>query len=82
MQSTISNILRSQQRILEERIKGKTVDIIFLDLSKAFDKVPTIQLIRQLKKCGFRGRVLAFCKNFLEGRKQFIVANGRASEER
>ena len=53
--STMINILKSQQRILEERIKGKTVDNIFLDLSKAFDKVPTIQLIRRLKNCRFRG---------------------------
>ena len=47
--STISNILKSQHKILEELIKEKTVDNIFLDLSKAFDKVPTVQLVRRLK---------------------------------
>ena len=47
--STISNILWSQHKILEELIKGKTVDTIFLDLSKAFDKVPMSKLVRRLK---------------------------------
>ena len=47
--STISNILKSQHRILDELIKGKTVDSIFLDLCKAFDKALTTQLVRRLK---------------------------------
>ena len=74
--------MKSQQRVLEERIRGKTVDTIFLDLSKAFDKVPTQMLIKRLKNCGFRGKILAFCQKFLEGRRQYVVANGKASEER
>merc|ERR1712082_416079 len=80
--STISNILRCQQRLLQERSRGKTVDTIFLDLSKAFDKVPTKMLVKRLKNCGFRGKILQFCRNFLEGRRQYVVANGRPSEER
>ena len=59
--STISNILWSQHKNFEELIKGKTVDTIFLDLSKAFDKVPTTKLVRRLKRCGFRGKILTFC---------------------
>ena len=80
--STISNILRCQQKLLQERGRGKTVDTIFLDLSKAFDKVPTKMLVKRLKNCGFRGKILQFCRNFLEGRRQYVVANGRSSEER
>ena len=74
--------MKSQQQFLEKRITGKTGDTIFLDLSKAFDKVPTQMLIKRLKNCGFRGKILAFCQNFLEGRRQYVVANGKASEER
>ena len=80
--STISNILKSQQKIFEELIKGKTVDNIFLDLLKAFDKVSTVQLVRRLKRCGFQGKVLQFCRNFSEGRKQSVIANGKVSEEK
>ena len=65
-----------------ELIKEKTVDSIFLDLSKAFDKVLTTQLVRRLKKCGFCGKILAFYRNFLEGKRQIVIANGRTSEER
>ena len=53
-----------------------------MDLSKAFDKVPTQMLIKRLKNCGFRGKVLQFCRNFLEGRRQYVIANGKSSEER
>ena len=74
--------MRSQHKILEELTKGKTVDNIFLDLSKAFDKVPTVQLVRRLKRCGFRGKILAFCRNFLEGRRQLVIANRKTSEEK
>merc|ERR1712240_803136 len=80
--STISNILRCQQKILEERGRGKTVDTIFLDLSKAFDKVPTKMLVKRLKNCGYRGKILSFCRNFLEGRRQYVIANGRCSDEK
>ena len=58
------------------------MDTIFLDLSKAFGKVPTSKLVRRLKRCGFRGKILAFCRNFLEGRRQIVIANGQTSEER
>ena len=51
--STISNILKSQQRIQEELVKGKKVDSIFLNLLEALDKVPTTLLIRRLIKCVF-----------------------------
>ena len=39
-------------------------------------------LIKRLKNCGFRGKVLQFCRNFLEGRRQYVIANGKSSEER
>ena len=52
-----------------------------MDLSKAFDKVPTKLLVRRLKNCGFRGKILSFCRNFLGGRRQIVIANGIISEE-
>ena len=42
----------------------------------------TQKLVKKLKNCGIRGRILSFCQNFLEGRKQYVVANSPALEER
>ena len=36
---------------------GKSIDIIYLDFVKAFDKVPTQRLLKKLKAHGVEGRV-------------------------
>ena len=55
------------------------VDPIYIDLSRAFDRVSHTRLIKKLKQAGFHGDLLAFFYNFLNGRKQVVYANGRLS---
>merc|ERR1711928_329090 len=55
---------------------------IYLDMSKAFDKVWHEGLLHKLKQNGIDGKLLAFFKNYLSDRKQRVVLNGQASEER
>ena len=38
---------------------GGQVDVIYLDMSKAFDKVSHRKLLRKLRDCGFNGKLLA-----------------------
>lgn len=48
--------------------KKETMDFIFLDFSKAFDRVPRQRLFHKLEHCGFRGRLLHWMKSFLSDR--------------
>ena len=78
--STGSNLLEHHQRIVDAMERGETVDTIYIDLSRAFDRVSHTRLIKKLKQAGFHGDVLAFFFNFLNGRKQVVYANGQLSE--
>ena len=43
---------------------GKQVDVIYLDLQIAFDKVPHARLLSKLKSYGITGKLLQWIENF------------------
>ena len=53
---------------------------IFLDISKAFDKVWHRGLIFKLRQNGVDGPLITFFENYLSNRKQRVVLNGLNSE--
>ena len=53
------------------------VNIILLDFAKAFDKVSHIRLLHKLDYYGIRGGTLAWIKEFLSGRSQQVVLEGK-----
>ena len=55
---------------------------VFLDMSKAFDKVWHEGLIYKLKSFGISGNLLSLLNNFLSERFQRVVLNGQTSEWR
>ncbi len=56
------------------------VDILYIDLRKAFDTVPHQRLLRKLKGYGIDGSVYSWIEDFLKDRKQRVVVNGEKSE--
>ena len=50
---------------------------VFLDISKAFDKVRHNELICKLKQNGVSGNLLNLIIDFLDTRKQSVVLNGQ-----
>ena len=59
---------------------GYSVDVIYLDYSKAFDSMPHLRLTEKLKGYGIGGNLLMWLKSFLHGRSQRIVLNGIQSQ--
>ena len=53
---------------------------VYLDISKAFDRVWHDGLIYKLKQCGVSGQLLFLVQNFLKNRKQRTVLNGQSSK--
>ena len=56
------------------------VDIIFLDLAKAFDSVPHERLLLKASYYGIRGKLHTWLRCFLTERKQRVVVNGTSSD--
>ena len=55
---------------------------IFLDISKAFDKVWHDGLLFKLKAYGVEGELLSLIKSYFEDRKERVVLDGQTSEWR
>ena len=62
-----------------ENPKSLEVRSVFLDISKAFDKVWHDGLIFKLKQNGVSGSLLMFFQNYLYNRNQRVVLNGSHS---
>ena len=60
----------------DDAFEGRAV---FLDISKAFDKVWHKGLIYKLKQNGISGKLLNLIIDFLSNRKQRVVLNGKYS---
>jgi hypothetical protein len=60
--------------------KGLQYDVIYLDFSKAFDKVSHKLLIHKLFNVGIRGKLLAWLENWLKNRVQRVKIEGAFSE--
>ena len=59
--------------------KGQT-DVILLDFSKAFDKVPHHLLLLKLQHYGIQGNILSWISDFLSERTQRVVCGGCTSK--
>ena len=60
---------------------GKQIDIIYLDMSKAFDKVNHTKLLRRLHQYGITGKLYDWFRSCLQERKQQVAVLGATSRE-
>ena len=78
--STVTQLLEVYQDILNSVAGGQEVDAIYLDLSKAFDKVPHNLLLTKIEMCGISCPLLSWFKSYLTGRQQRVVIDGSFSD--
>ena len=77
--SRINQLLSITHDIYQSLDQGYEVRGVFLDISKAFDKVWHKGLIHKLKQNGIGGPLLKILTDFLKSRKQRVVLNGQHS---
>lgn len=66
--STTTNLLSCLNSWTSSIDKGQSVDVFYLDFSKAFDRVPKRRLLHKLEHFGIRGLLLAWIADFLSNR--------------
>jgi hypothetical protein len=59
---------------------GKEIRVVFMDISKAFDRVWHKGLLHKLKINGITGKLLEWLKDYLTDREQRVIINGEHSE--
>ena len=78
--STVSQLLKHFEQIIDALECKSNIDIIMLDYSKAFDKINISILLKKLKKLGIGGNLGRWLGNFLIGRKQRVSVSRKLSE--
>ena len=82
--SCINQLIAITHEIFEAFDCNPTLEVrsVFLDISKAFDKVWHKGLLYKLKCMGISGEIYKLFENYLSGRFQRVVLNGQTSSWR
>jgi hypothetical protein len=78
--STNTQLTEFYQKVSANMDNKYQTDVIYLDLSKAFDCIPHHLLIHKLKSYGFNGGLLSWLKNYLTDRLQIVLLEGCQSD--
>ena len=79
--SCVTNLLEALDHIGSLLDSGSQVDTIYLDMSKAFDKVSHRRLVHKLIQAGFGGNLLNWFCSYLSSRRQRVTVLGATSED-
>lgn len=77
--STEFALLEQKELILKSFEEKKLIMGVFIDFSKAFDRIDHITLIKKLECYGIRGIPLVLLQSYLTFRQQYVVINGHSS---
>ena len=78
--STVTQLLEMYNQFYSAIDEGKDVRVVYLDISKAFDRVWHKGLLRKLHNFGIGGNLLKWFSDYLSNRFQRVVINGQCSD--
>jgi hypothetical protein len=78
--SCITNLLLAREKWTKAVDKGARLDVIFIDFSKAFDKVPHQRLLEKLRAYGIQRKLWAWIADFLSDRHIRVKVNQATSD--
>ena len=68
--SCLTNLIEFFEGVTKKVDEGSAVDVVYMDFSKAFDKVPHGRLLHKVKSHGIQGEVAKWIQNWLDDRRQ------------
>ena len=74
--SCLTQLLHHVEDIMNDLNADENADVLYLDFSKAFDKVDHAMLLKKLHLYGIQGKTYHWISNFLCGRTQHVVIDG------
>jgi len=79
--STLTQLLTHWDQVIDLMEQGMTVDVIYTDFAKAFDKCESNVLLHTLRKCGVKGSFGEWIAAFLDSssRIQYVGVDGSLS---
>ena len=78
--STLTNLLSCLNNWVECIDLRSSVDVMYLDIAKAFDSVSHSKLLHKISKYGISGNFFAWIAAFLKDRRQAVQVNDSRSE--
>lgn len=78
--STTTNLMCYVSSLVDSLEKRQQVDAVYVDFSKAFDKVPHALAVEKLKRMGFPQWLTQWIESYLSERWAFVRLGGTSSE--
>jgi hypothetical protein len=78
--STVTQLIELHHSFCNAVSNGKEIRVVFLDISKAFDRVWHKGLLWKLKKFGIQGALFDWIADYLKDRCQRVIINGQCSQ--
>jgi len=75
----LTNLNEFFEKVTNQVDEGKAVDVVYMDFSKAFDKVPHGSLLQKMRRHGIEGDLEVWIRNWLAVRRQRVVVDGTCS---
>ena len=78
--STVLQLLKILDIWTENLDKGNVIEVVYLDIQKAFDTVSHKRLLAKLEALGIGGEAIGWIRDFLGDRQQYVKINEASSK--